>query len=96
MLQRIPRMPAGHGSWRLRGLICPSHKGVLIAIDKNRIRIEKTAYLRLTVARMLQDAKKNLPRGYNFIIRDAWRPGFVQAKIYYEFIRKSFWGFVWY
>ncbi len=48
---------------------------------------EKTAYLRKTVAKMVCEAKKNLPKGMTFIIRDAWRPQYVQKEIFTEFIK---------
>lgn len=64
---------------------CPD---VIIAIDKRRIKIEKTAYLRLGVAKMLRRAKKSLPKGINFIVADAWRPVYVQIAIYFWFVNK--------
>ena len=63
---------------------CP---GIVIALDGKRMQIEKTAYLRLTVAKMLSQAQQYLPKGMNFVIGDAWRPAFIQAKIYFWFIR---------
>lgn len=62
---------------------CP---GIVIDIDAHRMRIEKTVYLRLTVAKMLHKAQKALPEGMNLIIGDAWRPAFIQAQIYFWFI----------
>jgi len=64
---------------------CP---GVVVRIGKERMKVEKTAYLRKKVAEMLQNAQKSLPRGMNFIINDAWRPAYVQAKIYFGFIER--------
>ena len=61
---------------------CPD---IVIKFGKRRDFFEKTAYLRLTVAKMLAKARRNLPGGYNFIINDAWRPAYVQASIYYRF-----------
>lgn len=48
---------------------CPR---VVIAIDPRRMKRERTAYLRLTVAKMFRKAQKALPKGINFIIGDAW------------------------
>ena len=61
--------------------------GAMIALGWRRMKREKTAYLRLTVAKMLRQAQQNLPPGMNFIINDAWRPAFAQAKIYFRFIK---------
>ena len=61
---------------------CP---GVVIRLNKER-RAEKTAYVRRTVALMLKRAKKLLPRGMTFVIRDAWRPAAVQKKIMQDFV----------
>src|SRR3989338_7740337 len=61
--------------------------GAMIALGWRRMKREKTAYLRFTVAKMLRQAQQNLPPGINFIINDAWRPAFVQAKIYFWFIK---------
>lgn len=63
---------------------CP---GIKIAIDQRRLKREKTAYLRRKVAQMLRQAQRNLPRGINFVIGDAWRPAFVQTSIYFGFLR---------
>lgn len=65
---------------------CPRAR---IALDKARIKVEKTAYLRLSVAKMLAQAERHLPRGYSFIIRDAWRPSYVQSEIFFDFVRKA-------
>lgn len=62
---------------------CP---GVEVVIAKGRLKIEKTAYVREGVAKMLARAQKHLPAGWNFVIRDAWRPKFEQVRIYYGFI----------
>lgn len=64
--------------------VCPQ---LVIAIDPRRIKKEKTAYLRETVAKMLRDAYRLLPKGMTFIIGDAWRPQYVQEQIWVEFIR---------
>jgi len=61
---------------------CP---GIVISLDSER-RNEKTAYVRKTVALMLKRAKKLLPRGMTFIIRDAWRPAAVQENIMRGFV----------
>jgi len=64
---------------------CP---GIKINLGRDRMKIEKTAYLRRTVAEMLRIAQKNLPKGMNFIINDAWRPQYIQAEIYFNFIKR--------
>lgn len=69
---------------------CP---GILVKIDKKRLKIEKTAWVRQAVAKKLKRAQKLLPSGMNFVIRDAWRPPYIQAKIYFAFLaaaRKRF------
>lgn len=63
--------------------------GITIALDKKRLMVEKTAFVRLTVAKMIGEARKKLPRGYNFIIRDAWRPAYIQASIFYDFLKNA-------
>jgi D-alanyl-D-alanine dipeptidase len=62
--------------------------GIVIDIGKERLKIEKTAYLRRSVAKMLGFAKRALPDGMNFIIGDAWRPPYIQTKIYFGFIER--------
>lgn len=64
--------------------ICPD---LIISLDSWRMKKEKTAYLRKTVAKMICQAKKNLPQGMTFVIRDAWRPGDVQKEIFKGFVR---------
>lgn len=64
---------------------CP---GVLIALDPWRMEHEKTAYLRQTVATMLKRAQRSLPPGMTFLVRDAWRPHYVQEQIFKEFIER--------
>jgi D-alanyl-D-alanine dipeptidase len=59
---------------------CP---GVIVALGKKRMEVEKTAYLRKTVAKMLKKAQGFLPKGVNFVINDAWRPAYIQTEIYY-------------
>lgn len=65
---------------------CP---GIKVRLDANRLKYEKTAYVRLSVAKKLRRAQKLLPKGWNFVIRDAWRPAYVQAAIYFNFLRKG-------
>ncbi|HLC38753.1 MAG TPA: M15 family metallopeptidase [Patescibacteria group bacterium] len=65
--------------------LCPNF---VIDLDASRMKKEKTAYLRKTVAKMLQKAEKFLPNGMTFIIGDAWRPQYVQRKIFKDFICK--------
>lgn len=64
---------------------CPE---VIIDLDKRRMKREKTAYLRETVAKMVRDAQRLLPKGMTFIIGDAWRPQYMQKQIFAEFIRR--------
>lgn len=64
---------------------CP---GVKIALDDWRMKLEKTAWVRETIAKRLAEAQKHLPEGWNFVIRDAWRPRFIQVQIYYSFISR--------
>ena len=61
----------------------------IIHLGKERMRLEKTAYLRRTVARMLKKADSYLPKGYRFVINDAWRPQYVQFAILNDFIKKG-------
>lgn len=61
----------------------------IIRLGKERMRVEKTAFLRRTVAQMLKKANSNLPKEYRFVINDAWRPQYIQAAIFYDFIRKG-------
>lgn len=49
---------------------------------------EKTAYLRKAVAKMVCQAKKNLPPEITFIIGDAWRPQYIQENIFQGFINR--------
>jgi D-alanyl-D-alanine dipeptidase len=65
---------------------CP---GIKIHLDGNRLKLEKTAYTRLEVARRLRAAQKLLPAGWNFLVRDAWRPPYIQCEIYFEFLRRA-------
>ncbi len=58
--------------------LCPNIK---INLGMRRMKKEKTAYLRKTVAEMIWRAEKELPEGITFIISDAWRPQYVQEKI---------------
>lgn len=61
--------------------------GIKVWLGRRRNAIEPTAYLRETVARMLREAQKELPRGYHFALRDAWRPRYEQVRIYHWFLR---------
>lgn len=64
---------------------CP---GVIIDLELWRRKKEKTLYLRRSVATMINRARKFLPEGVSFIIDDAWRPQYVQNKIYLEFVSR--------
>ena len=63
--------------------MCPD---LIIDLGKQRMKKEKIAFLRKTVAEMLCLAKKELPKGMTFIIGDAWRPQYVQKEIFKLFI----------
>lgn len=65
---------------------CPD---VVVRLDPGRMKREKTAYLRLSVARMLAAASERLPKGLRLVINDAWRPAFVQCRIFYDFVKKG-------
>lgn len=65
--------------------ICPQ---LVIDINPHRMKKEKTAYLRETVAKMLRDAYRLLPPDMTFIIGDAWRPQYVQKQIWADFIKR--------
>jgi D-alanyl-D-alanine dipeptidase len=65
--------------------LCPD---LIIDLGKQRMKKEKTAYLRKTVAEMICCAKKELPEGITFIIGDAWRPQYVQQEIMKKFIKR--------
>jgi D-alanyl-D-alanine dipeptidase len=62
---------------------CP---GVVLDLGRERMEKEKTAYLRKSVAEMINRARWELPKGLTFVIRDAWRPQEVQKDIYDAFI----------
>jgi D-alanyl-D-alanine dipeptidase len=62
--------------------------GIVIALDRERLDVEETAFARPDVAKRLAKAQSLLPNGLHFIVRDAWRPAFVQAQIYFEFIER--------
>lgn len=64
-------------------------RGIKIALNKERLEKEKTAFVRRGVAQKLRKARKLLPKGMNFIIRDAWRPAYVQAKIFFWFFEQG-------
>lgn len=64
---------------------CP---GVVVALGEERMEKEETAYLRKTVAEMINRACWELPQGMTFIIRDAWRPQHVQKSIFDAFIER--------
>jgi D-alanyl-D-alanine dipeptidase len=63
--------------------VCP---GVVIDLGEERMEKEKTAYLRKSVAEMINRACWELPKGMTFIIRDAWRPRHVQKDIFDAFM----------
>lgn len=57
---------------------CPDF---VVALDKERLIREKTAYLRKSVVEKLNQASTLLPQNMTFVIRDAWRPSYVQFHI---------------
>ncbi|MFA6197778.1 MAG: M15 family metallopeptidase [Patescibacteria group bacterium] len=65
---------------------CPN---VVIRLGRRRMKQERTAYLRASVAKMLREATKYLPKGLRFVINDAWRSSYVQCGIYFDFIKKG-------
>lgn len=65
--------------------LCPNIK---VDLGGRRMKKEKTAYLRKTVAEMILRAEKELPRGMTFIIGDGWRPQYVQEEIAKWFIKR--------
>jgi len=65
--------------------VCPS---LVLDIESSRLKIEKSAYLRETVAKMLYRAKRLLPDGYTFVINDAWRPKSVQQRYFQYYVHK--------
>ncbi|MBI3671774.1 hypothetical protein HY249_03200, partial [Candidatus Azambacteria bacterium] len=65
--------------------ICPS---VVVFLGKESTGKERKAFLRKTVAKMIRNAKKKLPKGMTFIIRDAWRPQHLQEEIFHQFVSR--------
>lgn len=63
--------------------ICPD---LVVYLTRHREGKRRVAYLRETVAKMVCQAKKELPIGMTFIINDAWRPQYVQKKIFKRFM----------
>lgn len=63
---------------------CP---GLIIQLNSKRRKKEKTIYLRKTVAEMICQAKKNLPKGMTFVVGDGWRPQYMQKEIFTWFIK---------
>lgn len=64
---------------------CP---GVIINMNKERLKKEKTLYLRKSVADKINEAKKYLPENVTFIVGEAWRSQKYQKNIYNGFIRR--------
>jgi D-alanyl-D-alanine dipeptidase len=60
--------------------VCP---GLIYKLDGNRI-----AYARKTVAEMLKKAKRYLPEGITFVVRDAWREKTRQEGVLKHFTKK--------
>ena len=58
---------------------CP---GVLLDLDLDRKKIEKSAFARLGVAKKLNIAIRLLPPELTFKIADAWRPQYIQDKYF--------------
>jgi D-alanyl-D-alanine dipeptidase len=62
-------------------------------LEPARKRKEPKLYLRLSVAKMLGEARKNLPRNLTLVVNDAWRPQSVQKHywdLYYRKFKKQF------
>lgn len=66
---------------------CPA---LLFDLDKDRIKVEKSAFARATVAKMLNNAIKFLPPKMTFKLEDAWRPQHIQDKYFNWYL--SFFG----
>lgn len=62
---------------------------LVINLEPVRLKVEKSAFLRQTIAHMLKKARESLPEGYTFIINDAWRPVDVQKR-YFDWRLKMF------
>lgn len=58
-------------------------------LGADRQRLEPTGFLREGILRRLAEAQRSLPRGMSFAFRDAWRPAYVQAALYYEYLAKA-------
>lgn len=65
--------------------LCPT---LVIDLGPRRMKKEKRAFLRKTVAKMVCRAKSYLPKGMTFVINDAWRPQYVQKEIFQWFIKR--------
>lgn len=61
---------------------------LVIDLGSSRARKEKKAYLRKTVAEMVCRAKSHLLKGMTFIIGDAWRPQYIQKRIFQQFVKE--------
>jgi len=62
---------------------------VIIALEKRRLKKEKTVYLRKTAAKMLKKASKLLPKDCKFKIKDGWRP-LKEQEYYYRRLYNKF------
>lgn len=63
-------------------------KGFVFCLDPDAQGRPRIPYLRKSVAEKLIQAKKMLPEGMTFIIRDAWRSVDEQKEIYRQFIKR--------
>ncbi|TSC64188.1 MAG: D-alanyl-D-alanine dipeptidase [Parcubacteria group bacterium Gr01-1014_106] len=52
------------------------------SLGKRRLTTERSVHARKTVVQMIRRARKTLPKGVTFKIRDAWRPIHVQRQYY--------------
>jgi len=52
------------------------------------LKKENRAFLRKTTVKMVCQAKKHLPEGMTFIIESAWRPQYLQEKIFQQFVKR--------
>ncbi len=64
---------------------CP---GIMVGLEKRRLKKEKSVFARKTVVKMLKKAQRLLPKGYKLKINDAWRPLKEQKRYYFRDLRK--------
>jgi len=64
--------------------VCPK---ILVDIPEKILK-RYGALVRKTVAKMLNRAQRNLPRGLRLLVGEAWRPAWYQKQIYEGFIKR--------